>query len=80
MIGADFETEKFWLNKSNTLSHNKNLFQSGNIDEFLIKTLIDIDKPRKCHIGHDNSDAESTWHLDKVFTLYLDFFIKLFSF
>ncbi len=69
LIGADFETEKFWLNKSNTISYNKNLFETGNIDEFHVSTAIDIEKPRKCRIGHDNSDPGAAWFLEKVIQL-----------
>lgn len=66
LIGTEFETEKFLLSKSNVLSNNKNLFENGNMDEFTVTTQIDIDKPRKCRIGHDNSGVAAGWHLDKV--------------
>ena len=70
LIGTEFETEKFWLNKSNVLSNNKNLFEQGNMDEFTITTSIDIEKPRKCRIGHDDSGSAAGWHLDKVNLIY----------
>ncbi len=66
LIGADYETEKFWLNRSSQVSSNRNLFESGNIDEFELTTKIDIEKPRKCRIGHDNSGAAAGWHLERV--------------
>lgn len=66
LIGTEIETEKFWLNKENVLSHNKNLFERGRIDEFEICTKNDIERPRKLRIGHDNSGMAPGWHLDKV--------------
>ena len=70
LIGVEIETEKFWLNKENVLSHNKGLFERGRIDEFEITTKNDIEKPRKLRIGHDNSGMNPGWHLDKVILVF----------
>lgn len=66
LIGAKNETEKFWLDKSKVKSKNKNLFEAGNIDEFLVTSNIELDKLHQIRIGHDNTGFNSGWHLEKV--------------
>ena len=64
MIGTKNETDKIWLNKSNHKSRNKNLFEAGNVDEFLVTCSVDLEKLNQIRIGHDSN--ESDWQLEKV--------------
>jgi len=64
LIGSKNETDKTWLNKSNLKSKNKNLFEIGNIDEFLIKSSVDLNKLNQIRIGHESFDTD--WQLEKV--------------
>lgn len=66
LIGSSDETKKVILSKRNAVSNQKNLFESGNIDEFQILTNIQLEKVQNIRIGHDNSGVGSGWHLNKV--------------
>ena len=60
------ETEKIFLDKNNAISNNKDLFESGQLDEFFIRTKTSLKDLKKIRIGHDNSGLASGWHLEKV--------------
>ena len=40
-------------------------FEQGQCDKFKVE-MIDIGKPFKIRVGHDNSGSFPGWHLDKV--------------
>ena len=40
-------------------------FESGECDKFKIE-MVDIGKPYKIRVGHDNSGSFAGWHLDRV--------------
>ena len=40
-------------------------FEAGQTDKFKVE-MIDIGKPYKIRVGHDNSGAFAGWHLDRV--------------
>ncbi len=60
------ETDKIWLTKKLSKTKNKNLFEKGNIDEFLINANLNLNVLEKIRIGHDNAGIGSGWHLQKV--------------
>jgi hypothetical protein len=68
------ETEKIWLSKENLREKTaskmfKMLFESGQMDEFLIKPNknIKLNRIKQIRVGHDNSGlVASAWHLNKV--------------
>lgn len=60
------ETDKIWLTKKLSKTKNKDLFEKGNIDEFLINANLNLNRLEKIRIGHDNSGIGSGWHLQKV--------------
>ncbi|CAH1787210.1 unnamed protein product [Owenia fusiformis] len=47
------------------LDNKSDNFESGQLDKFKIE-MIDIGKPYKMRIGHDDSGSFAGWHLDKV--------------
>jgi hypothetical protein len=59
-------SEKIWLNSKCSISNNSDLFEAGQIDEFLIKTKVKLNKLTSLTIGHDNSGPGSGWHLKQV--------------
>ena len=65
LIGANREAEKVWLNKKIATSKNKDLFEAGQCDEFLVNAP-NIRRITKIRIGIDNSGFGAGWHLDKV--------------
>lgn len=66
LIGTRNETEKFYLNKSNVKSKNKDLFEVGNVDEFQVTSNVDLDKLHQICIGHENNSLGAGWHLEKI--------------
>ena len=63
------ETKRIWLNKSNATDKEKkqrNLFEAGQVDEFLVQPSFNLENVKKIRIGHDNSGLASGWHLNKV--------------
>jgi hypothetical protein len=65
LIGDENETQKIFLNNANCFDGEKELFESGNIDEFKLQSS-GIGKLEKIRIGHDNKHFASAWHLKKV--------------
>ena len=74
LIGTDESkensTEKIMLERSNAISNNLDLFESGNVDEFHV-TSVDIGKLKKIRIGHSNNEFSGAWHLKKVINLII---------
>ena len=66
LIGTLGESEKIALNKTNSKGTNKDLFEKGHADEFVITTTKKFGKLTKIRIGHDGSGLGSAWHLNKV--------------
>ena len=60
------ETGNIMLDKKNVQSKNKDLFETGQCDEFMLNTNSDIRDVKKVRIGHDNKGLGSGWHLNKV--------------
>lgn len=66
LVGSNNKvTERIWLDKNVSVSKNKDLFETGQCDEFLIKTK-NFKKVSQIRIGHDNSGFGSGWHLSRV--------------
>ena len=65
LIGENQEAEKVWLSKQIAKSKNKNLFEAGQCDEFLI-FAPNIKRLKKIRIGIDNTGFGAGWHLQKV--------------
>jgi len=66
LIGNNDEvSERIWLTKEKSISKNRNLFEPGNCDEFLIRTTK-LNRLGKLKIGHDNSGFASGWYLNYV--------------
>jgi hypothetical protein len=55
LMGDNLETDKVFLTKKLAKTKNKNLFEKGQVDEFLINTNTNINKLERVRIGHDNS-------------------------
>lgn len=66
LIGENDETERIWLNKDNSVSEHRDLFESGNCDEFLVKTSLNLESVIGIRIGQDESETAAGWHLAKV--------------
>ena len=60
------ETGDSMLDKKKATSKNKDLFEEGQCDEFVITSPADIKSVKKVRIGHDNSGLGAGWHLNKV--------------
>ena len=66
LIGYDnHECEKVWLSKQIASSKNKDLFEAGKCDEFLV-SAPNVKKLKKIRIGIDNAGFGAGWHLQKV--------------
>ena len=65
LIGSKGQSEKIDLNRKNLISNGKDIFETGSVDEFKVKTF-DIGNLEKIKIGHDDSGFGSAWHLAKV--------------
>ena len=66
LVGSNNKvTERIWLDKNVSVSGNKNLFETGQCDEFLIKAKK-LKNVVQVRIGHDNSGFGSGWHLNRV--------------
>jgi hypothetical protein len=66
LIGYDnHECEKVWLSKQIATSKNKDLFEAGKCDEFLV-SAPNVKKLKKIRIGIDNAGFGAGWHLQKV--------------
>ena len=66
LIGYDnHECEKVWLSKQIAKSNNKDLFEAGKCDEFLV-SAPNVKKLKKIRIGIDNTGFGAGWHLQKV--------------
>lgn len=57
--GEKGKTDEVWL------KNESNNFESGQTDEFKVD-LVDIGKPYKIRVGHDNSSPAAAWHLDRI--------------
>ena len=66
LIGYDdHEAEKVWLTNKIAKSKNKDLFEAGKCDEFLV-AAPNVKKLKKIRIGVDNTGFGAGWHLNKV--------------
>ena len=66
LMGTLGESEKIFLNKSNSKGPNKNIFEKGQVEEFVVTNAKKIGKLTKIRVGHDGSGFGSAWHLNKV--------------
>jgi hypothetical protein len=66
IIDNNAESDHIWLSKSNAVSKNKSLFETGQCDEFKIQPSLKVERVQKIRIGHDNKGLASGWHLNKV--------------
>jgi hypothetical protein len=65
-IDDENETEKVFLNRKNIISTHENIFETGQMDEFTVRTRKGLKRLNKIRIGHDNSGFSPGWHLKKV--------------
>jgi len=66
LIGYDnHEAEKVLLTNKIAKSKNKDLFEAGKCDEFLV-AAPNVKKLKKIRIGLDNKGFGAGWHLEKV--------------
>jgi hypothetical protein len=66
IIESNAESDRIWLTKKNVMSTSKKMFETGQVDEFVVRPSMRIDSIRKIRIGHDNKGLAAGWHLDKV--------------
>ena len=68
--GEYIKSDEIWLdNKSDN-------FEQDQVDQFK-REMVDVGKPYKIRIGHDNSGAFAGWHLDKVIDAQIQILILL---
>jgi hypothetical protein len=63
---GDEETVSFRLDKSNTFTQNRDLFETGSLDRFIVYIKEDIGEIQKIGIKSDGKGLDSSWKVETI--------------